>query len=215
MEKIKLIDGSVHEITRAEVTNGRLEIDFQGRTAEELQDIFSIPALLANIELLTETEEKIGDVPGWIVYGGVMTLGDTKTVILTQTTNITEQRLTAAESNALKAKTIAEDLKENGVSFEHNEVLSASVMVARVGAQALNDTESLKVKAIYNTWEELVFEGYMADKPGFKFTHDGNLYKTVQEKQRFQAEWIPGHGTESIFTRIRSEERRVGKECRL
>ena len=71
MEKIRLIDGSVHEVTRAEITNGRLEVDFQGRDAEELQDTFSVPALLTNIELLTENEEKIGDVPGWTVYGGV------------------------------------------------------------------------------------------------------------------------------------------------
>ncbi len=111
MEKIKLIDGSVHEITRAEVTNGRLEIDFQGRTAEELQDIFSTPALLTNIELLTENEENFGDVPGWTVYGGVMTLGDTKTVILTKAIDVTEQRLTNAEARSIAANTAAEVAK--------------------------------------------------------------------------------------------------------
>lgn len=111
MEKIKLIDGSVHEMTRAEITNGRLEIDFQDRTAEELQDIFSVPALLTNIELLTENGEKFGDVPGWTVYGGVMTLGDTKTVILTKAVNVTEQRLVDAESNAIAANTAAEMAK--------------------------------------------------------------------------------------------------------
>ena len=111
MEKIKLIDGAVHEVTRVEVTNGRLEIDFQGRTAEELQDTFSVPSLLTNIELLTETEEKFGDVPGWTVYGGVMTLGDTKTVILTKAIDVTEQRLTYAEANAIAANTAAEAAK--------------------------------------------------------------------------------------------------------
>ena len=50
--KIRLIDGSVHEAKRAEVMNGRLEIDIQDKTAEEIQDIFSVPALLTNIELL-------------------------------------------------------------------------------------------------------------------------------------------------------------------
>ncbi len=109
--KIKLIDGSVHEVTRAEITNGRLEIDFQGKTAEELQDIFSFPALLTNIELLTNLDEKTGDVPGWTVYGGVMTLGDTKTVILTKAIDVTEQRLTYAEANAIAANTAAEVAK--------------------------------------------------------------------------------------------------------
>ena len=56
--KIKLIDGSVYDVVRAEVTNGRLELDFQNKTAEELQDTFSVPALLTNIELLTDTEDK-------------------------------------------------------------------------------------------------------------------------------------------------------------
>ena len=111
MEKIRLIDGSVHEVTRAEITNGRLEVDFQGRDAEELQDTFSVPALLTNIELLTENEEKIGDVPGWTVYGGVMTLGNTKTVILTKALDMTEQRLTNAEARAIAANTAAEVAK--------------------------------------------------------------------------------------------------------
>lgn len=109
--KIKLIDGSVYDVVRAEVTNGRLELDFQNKTAEELQDTFSVPALLTNIELLTDTEDKTGDVPGWTVYGGVMTLGDTKTVILTKAVNITEQRLADAEANAIAANSIAEVAK--------------------------------------------------------------------------------------------------------
>jgi hypothetical protein len=200
--KIRLIDGSVHEADRAEVTNGRLEIDIQGKTAEEIQDIFSVPALLTNIELLMDDGEKFGDVPGWTTYSGVMVLGDTKTVILTQSANITEQRLTAVESEALKAKMLAEDLKENGIPFEKNAVLNASVMVARASAQVLGDVEALKVKAIYSTWEELVFDGYVAMESGYKFIHNGELYKIVNAGQRFQAEWIPGQGTESIFTRI-------------
>ncbi len=106
--KIRLIDGAVYDVIRTEVTNGRLEIDFQGKAAEELQDIFSVPALLTNIELLSDDNKKTGDVPGWTVYGGVMTLGDTKTVILTKTVNVTEQRLTDAEASAVAANAAAE-----------------------------------------------------------------------------------------------------------
>ena len=109
--KIRLLNGKIYDVVRAEVTNGRLELDFQNKTAEELQDTFSVPALLTNIELLTDTEDKTGDVPGWTVYGGVMTLGDTKTVILTKAVNITEQRLADAEANAIAANSIAEVAK--------------------------------------------------------------------------------------------------------
>lgn len=206
--KIRLIDGSVHDVTRTEIVNGNLEIDFQDKASEEIQNIFSVPALLENIELLMDNDEKYGIVSGYTKYVYVKLLGDTKTVILTAPIDVTEQRLTAAESDALKARMIAEDLKENGVAFENNDVLNATVMVARTNAQTLNDTESLKVKAIYKTWEELVFEGYFAEEAGYKFTHEGNLYKTAHERQRFQADWIPGQGTESIFTRI--DEARTG-----
>ena len=109
--KIRLLNGEIYDVVRAEVTNGRLELDFQNKTAEELQDTFSVPALLTNIELLTDTEDKTGDVPGWTVYGGVMTLGDTKTVILTKALNITEQRLADAEANAIAANSMAEVAK--------------------------------------------------------------------------------------------------------
>lgn len=109
--KIRLLNGEIYDVVRAEVTNGRLELDFQNKTAEELQGTFSVPALLTNIELLTDTEDKTGDVPGWTVYGGVMTLGDTKTVILTKAVNITEQRLADAEANAIAANSMAEVAK--------------------------------------------------------------------------------------------------------
>ena len=109
--KIRLLNGEIYDVVRAEVTNGRLELDFQNKTAEELQDTFSVPALLTNIELLTDTEDKTGDVPGWTVYGGEMTLGDTKTVILTKALNITEQRLADAEANAIAANSMAEVAK--------------------------------------------------------------------------------------------------------
>lgn len=40
------------------------------------------------------------------------------------------------------------------------------------------------------------------DKAGFKFTHGGALYKTIPEQHTFQADWVPGVGTESLYTRI-------------
>lgn len=199
---IKLIDGSEHHAKRAEITNGRLEMDFTGKSAEELQDIFSVPANLAKIELLTDQHEKYGELSEWTVYGGVMVVGDTRTVILSKSIDVTEQRLTAAEADALKARSIAEDLKANGISYEQNAVLNASVMVARANAQVLSDADALKAKAIYHTWEELVFKGFTAAESGYKFTYEGNLYKTIQGNQSFQAEWVPGAGTESLFVRI-------------
>ena len=40
--KIKLVDNTIYNVTRADVTNGRLEIDFTGteNSAEEIQEIY-------------------------------------------------------------------------------------------------------------------------------------------------------------------------------
>ena len=111
--KMKLIDGSIYPITRAEVTNGRLEIDFKDKTAEEVQDILSAPANLQMVELLTDAGEKFGELPGWTVYGGVCLVSDTKTAILTKEPDVTAERITAAEAAALEAKTLAEETAGN------------------------------------------------------------------------------------------------------
>lgn len=112
MNLIKLIDGSVYQVSRSEVVNGQLEIDFKDRTAEEVQEIFSVPANLANIEILTIDGEKYGDVIGHSVYSGVMLAGETKTVILSHQTDPVQERLTAAESKALEASTLAQEAQE-------------------------------------------------------------------------------------------------------
>ena len=52
----------------------------------------------------------------------------------------------------------------------------------------------------YPQWEDLI--GTTVDKAGFKFTHGGALYKTIPEQHSFQADWVPGEGTESLYTRI-------------
>lgn len=111
--KIKLIDGSVYRVERAEVKNGRLEIDFKGETAEEVQTIFTVQGNLANIELLTNDEEKYGEIPGFTVYGGVMVLGDVKTVILTKEINLKEERLVGIEAAVLELKNLIETERES------------------------------------------------------------------------------------------------------
>ncbi len=111
--KIKLVDNTIYNVTRADVTNGRLEIDFTDEnTAEEIQEIFTEPYNLVNIELLNDDDEKFGDLPGWIVYGGTMVMNDTKTVLLTKEPDTTADRLARVEANAISANNNAETAKE-------------------------------------------------------------------------------------------------------
>lgn len=100
--KIKLIDGSVYSAERAEVTNGRLEVDFINKSAEEIQTIFTEKGNIANIELLTNDGNKFGEVPGFTSYGGVMVFGDIRTVILTKDVDMKEERLVGIETAILQ-----------------------------------------------------------------------------------------------------------------
>ena len=108
--QIRLVSGAVYAVTRAEVTDGRLEIDFRDR--EEIQDIFTNSVNLANIELLTDESEMFGELPGWTVYGGVTLVGDTRTVILTKETDSVTERLTNVAADALAASVLAESVKK-------------------------------------------------------------------------------------------------------
>lgn len=106
--KIRLVDETVYDVERAEVVDGRLEIDMTEKTAEEMQEIFSVPGNLSVIELMTDEGGVFSALPGWTKYGGVMLNGDTKTAILIQPESVTEERLTRAEGDAIEAKTTAQ-----------------------------------------------------------------------------------------------------------
>lgn len=71
------------------------------------------------------------------------------------------------------------------------------------GAQTLEDAEALQVKGIYFEWADLLDANheYHTVKKGFKFTHNGKLYKTEQPEYTFTNVYIPGSaGTESVFS---------------
>ena len=68
------------------------------------------------------------------------------------------------------------------------------------GANAVerSDLDALAVKDIYPAWDSLIGQTVNVD---FKLTHDGKLYKVLQS-HTFAAEWVPGVGTESLYTVI-------------
>lgn len=74
----------------------------------------------------------------------------------------------------------------------------------RKGAQTLSNQEALKVKGIYLTWEECVKLGQIDTngETGYKFTYNGDLYSCVNPNPTFQADWIPGIPTASLYARI-------------
>lgn len=71
------------------------------------------------------------------------------------------------------------------------------------GAQSLDTADALQAKTLYPSWEKLVELGSVQyDKAGYKFTYNGDLYSCIYPDPTFASHWIPGQGTESLYTRI-------------
>ena len=69
-------------------------------------------------------------------------------------------------------------------------------------AQSLSDAEALQIKTMYPKWEKLVELGSVEAPAGFRFYYGGALYKCNDQNPTFQADWVPGVGTESLYVRI-------------
>ena len=69
-------------------------------------------------------------------------------------------------------------------------------------AQSLPDADGLNAKALYPRWEALVKKGSVTAEAGYRFTHNGDLYKCVNANPTFQSDWVPGNGTAALYVRI-------------
>lgn len=75
----------------------------------------------------------------------------------------------------------------------------------QINTITVDDATSLRMIEYYPEWKELAEKSFTAEKSGFKFVHNRKLYKTIPENHTFSTAWIPGEGTESIYTRIDEE----------
>lgn len=129
ISKIKLMDGAEYSVSRVEVVDSHLEIDMNGSTAEEIQELFSNSENLEKIELYTEGETLFGILERWMVYGGVILQGETKTVILSQAANDLEARIVQIEINSSEIK-----------------------KATSISALSFTDEQALTVKGLYKKW---------------------------------------------------------------
>ena len=77
------------------------------------------------------------------------------------------------------------------------------IITQQINTLDVDDTTALRMVSYYPDWADLI--GKPVDKAGFRFTYGGKLYKTIPANHTFQADWVPGVGTESIYTRIDEE----------
>lgn len=71
------------------------------------------------------------------------------------------------------------------------------------GIKLVDDCTALTCVELYPEWERLVELGKVkAEANTFRFRHKGRLYRCIKKDPAFQADWVPGVGTESMYTRI-------------
>ena len=69
-------------------------------------------------------------------------------------------------------------------------------------AQSLEDAVALTSVELFPKWKELVEKKAKFEK-GFRFQHDGKLYRTEQPEYTFVEHYVPGTtGTESLFSKV-------------
>ena len=74
--------------------------------------------------------------------------------------------------------------------------------VIEQASQSLEDAVALTAVELFPQWKELVKEGRTVQK-GFRFQHEGKLYRTEQPEYTFVEHYVPGAaGTESLFSKV-------------
>lgn len=106
---------------------------------------------------------------------------------------VTVGRITTAEEerNALESELTT-------VRAEHEEYKGAVETIL----PKLDDETALSVISLFPTWEECVKLGSVESESGYRFSHNGKLYKCKNANPTFQSDWIPGSGMESLYERI-------------
>lgn len=73
--------------------------------------------------------------------------------------------------------------------------------VMEQAAQSLDDAAALTAKELYPTWENLVIRQAEVTK-GFRFRYGDALWRTEQASYVFVEHYVPGSGTESLFSKV-------------
>lgn len=74
--------------------------------------------------------------------------------------------------------------------------------VIEQASQSLDDSVALTAVELFPLWAQLVTNKTQVEK-GFRFQHDGKLYRTEQPVYTFVEHYVPGTaGTESLFSKV-------------
>ena len=65
--------------------------------------------------------------------------------------------------------------------------------------QSIDGNDALTARSMYPTFESIIGKTV---KHGFKFTHGGKLWRTEQPEMTIQEHYVPGTGTESLYSEV-------------
>lgn len=109
--------------------------------------------------------------------------------------------LTLEEITAMRDAAAQAEAEEKRRPLSYSEVQEMLVR-HQINTLTVDDQTALRMLEFYPEWTDLAAEQYSTDKAEYKFQHNGKLYKTIPANHTFQADWVPGVGTESIYVRI-------------
>lgn len=107
--------------------------------------------------------------------------------------------LSAEELSAMQAEAARAAAYERTRPLTESEV-SRLLIAQQINTLEVDDQTALRMVEFYPAWSDII--GQTAEKAGYKFTYNGDLYKTIPANHTFAAQWVPGDGTESLYTRI-------------
>ena len=107
--------------------------------------------------------------------------------------------VTKDELSAMQAEDARAEAQERHRPLTESEV-SLLIIRQQINTLEVDDQTAVRMTEFYPEWKDLI--GKTVDKSGYKFQHNGKLYKTIPATHTFQSDWVPGVGTESIYTRI-------------
>lgn len=110
--------------------------------------------------------------------------------------------MTADEIASFRKQTEINQALENSRPLTESEV-SRMVIAQQINTLTVDDNTAMRMKAFYPDWADCVKLGKVEhDKPGYKFSYGDKLFSCVNANPTFQSDWIPGVGTESLYTEI-------------
>ena len=119
MRKIKLLDGTIIEITEKSLINGILKISTKEKTVEELAEIFSNKENTNYIAILSRNDVEIGFNKGFTSFAGITYDTDgIKTIELFQPKDVTEARISNLEGATNETKNTVANVETSMSNFK-------------------------------------------------------------------------------------------------